>query len=181
MGSRLIDDLIVEKAEEFIGQKEKPGNMGFRVKWFDKLMRSVGFRDTHAWCVYFAELVWVETYRENDDRKLPSFKALFTGGAVRTFRRFKKDPRYTVVDTPTKGGVLFWQTWKNGKPTSMGHAAICSRSSGTHMIHSIDGNTNSAGGREGVEVAPKSRRNNKGEKRGLIYLGCVLAPGIERT
>jgi hypothetical protein len=181
MSDRLIEELIVEKAQTFIGQREKPGNMGFKVKWFDKLMRSVGFRDTHAWCVYFTELVWREAYKDNDERKLESIKALFTGGAVRTFRRFKKDPHYTVTDTPTTGGLLFWQLYKNGKATSMGHAAICSRSSGSHLIHSIDGNTNSKGGREGVEVAAKTRTNNMGEKHGLVYLGCVLAPGIEGT
>jgi hypothetical protein len=183
MEGTLIQELIVEKAMEFIGQEENAGNMGFKSKWFDRLMRSVGFVDTHAWCVYFAELVWTKTYEENDARKLPALKKLFTGGAVRTFRRFKADDRFQISTQPIQGSLVFWQKYKNGKPTTQGHCAICTKTTFavTGLVYSIDGNTNDNGSREGIKVAEKSRNWNMGSKSGLVLLGFVVPPGIEGT
>lgn len=175
----LISEIIVEKAESFIGKEEKPGNMGFKDSKFDRLMRWVGFRDTHAWCVYFCELVWTLAYKECDERKLPDLKRLFTGGAVRTFRRFKADPNFETGDVPRKGAIAFYQQYRNNKPTTMGHAAICTRSGLTYNVHTIDGNTNDNGSREGVKVAEKARRYNIDQTSGLVLLGFVYAPGIE--
>lgn len=169
----LIEELIVEKAESFIGKKEKPGNMGFKDSVFDKLMRSIGFKDTHAWCAYFCELVWTEFYSENDDRKLEDLKRLFSGGAVRTFRRFKEDPNWETGTTPRRGSIAIWQSYRNGKKHWSGHAAICTSSGIDGYINSIDGNTNSNGSREGVEVASRTRVNNLGEKKGLVLIGFI--------
>lgn len=179
--SNLVEELIIEQADKYVGQHEKPGNMGFKVKWFDKLMRSVGFKDSHPWCVYLCELVWREFYKENDPRKLSDIERLFTGGAVRTFKRFQKDPNWETGTIPRRGAIAFWQMYENGKATTRGHAAVCTISGVSDKVYTIDGNTNDNGSREGIKVAYKSRRNNFGEKKGLVLIGFVYPQGIEGT
>ena len=176
----LVEQLIVEEAQQYIGQQEIKGNMGFKNSWFDKLMRSVGFRDTHAWCVYFCELVWHGMYKKYDERKLSDIKRIFTGGAVRTFRRFKEDQEWETSLMPKKGAIAIWQKWRNGKPTQYGHAAIVVDFS-VNEIMTIDGNTDAKGGREGIEVAEKVRKINYGETKGLVLKGFIYPQGIEGT
>jgi len=175
----LVASMIAKQARQYIGYREKPGNRGFLRAAFQEAMYAVGWRDTHPWCVYFCELVWTEFYTKNDDRKLPDIKRLFTGGAVRTWKRFVKDPNWTTSYEPVVGGVLIFQTYKNGKPQTTGHAAI-STSSSSENLKSIDGNTNDKGGREGYIVAVKYRPHNQGKQNGLIYLGCIHPQHIKQ-
>jgi len=178
MSESLVGVLIAEEAERYIGQQEKKGNMGFKSKSFDKLMRSIGFTDTHAWCAYFCELVWTQFYFKNDHRKLADCKRLFTAGAVRTYRKFSKDPNWETSQSPVLGAVAIWQKYKHGKATQWGHAAIVVGFTDTH-ITTIDGNTNDKGGREGYIVAKKSRLRNPKDGHGLVLKGFILPNSIE--
>lgn len=172
-------ELIAEKAREFIGQQEIKGNMGFKNSWFDKLMRSIGFRDTHAWCVYFCELVWTEFYKENDPRKLKDLEDIFTAGAVRTLRRFKEHPRWEVSDKAELGDIAIFQYYKRGKATQNGHAAIVTGGSSEVLFETIEGNTNNKGGREGYIVAKKIRSSNNKPTNGLRVIGFVKPRAIK--
>lgn len=180
MGNTLIGEIIAEEAAKHEGEQEIKGNMGFKNSRFDRLMRSVGFRDGHAWCVYFCELVYKRAYEESDPRKLPLIKSLFTAGAVRTFRRFKESDEWETGSIPRVGAVAIWQKYnRSGKATSYGHAAIVIKNSAPYAFRTMEGNTNDKGGREGYIVAEKIRRINFDDTRGLVLLGFIYPKGIE--
>ena len=169
---------IISYAFDSIGQQEIKGNQGFKDPDFDKDMRDLGrFQNGWAWCVCFCEMVWKKAFKDfnvNDDI-YNEMARLITPGAVKTMRNFVKSEGWTVSQIPTIGGIAIWQKYKNGKPTTQGHAAIVLDSNETNVI-TIDGNTNDQGGREGYIVAEKSRRMNFGEKSGLVLLGFIHPP-----
>ena len=58
----LLNTSIKEIAQSFIGQQEKPGNMGFVEAEFEERMIATGFQLGQSWCAYFSELVWRLAY-----------------------------------------------------------------------------------------------------------------------
>lgn len=161
---------IVSYAYEYIGQEEVKGNMGFKDPLFDAKMDSVGMVDGYAWCCLFTELCWVEAYREFDPETLPLLKEEFTAGTVRTFRHFKS-LGWTRKEAEA-GDIVIWQSYKNGKAKTSGHAAIVTKVVGD-TIHTIEGNTNDNGGREGYIVAEKVRPIDFKNNNGLRMLGFI--------
>lgn len=161
---------IVSYAVDYIGQKEIKGNMGFKDPVFEAKMESVGFKDTYAWCCLFAELVWTEAYKDFNKEMLPVLEEEFSAGTVRTFRHFK-DLGWTY-NTPEAGDIVIWQTYKDGKPQTTGHAAVIIEVKGEKLI-TVEGNTNAEGGREGIEVAKKERTIDFHNKNGLRMLGFI--------
>lgn len=157
-----------EVASKYIGQTEKPGNLGFNDAEFEHKMKSVGFQPSHAWCAYFTELVFKETY----PNKLKELDGLFSASAVQTYRNFEK-ASYPVGNVPREGHLVIWQTMKNGVPQSTGHAGIVGKVREGWIFESIEGNTNDGGGREGYIVAKRERRHLKDVKDGLKVLGFV--------
>lgn len=164
-------------AEKYIGITEKPGNMGFNDADFERRMQDVGFQKGHAWCCYWAELVFKEAYPE----KFSRIDELFSGSTVQTFRNFR-DAAYIIGNIPQLDTLVIWQSHKNGKPQPTGHAAIVSKVISTWEFESIEGNTNASGGREGFEVARKSRKVLADVKTGLKVLGFIhIGPTITLT
>jgi hypothetical protein len=159
---------IVEIAEKYIGETEKPGNMGFNDAEFESKMKSVGFQKTHAWCAYFAELVFKEALPE----KYTELDALFSAGTVQTFRNFK-DAAFLIGNAPHAGDLVIWQTMKDGKPQTTGHAGIVHSAVSNTEFWSIEGNTNDGGGREGYIVAKRIRKVIPDVKNGLKILGFI--------
>lgn len=157
-----------EVATKYIGQTEKPGNMGFNDSEFESKMKAVGFQPTHAWCAYFTELVFKEAYPE----KAKELDKLFSASAVQTFRNFK-NALYPVSNVPKKGNLVIWQTQKNGVPQATGHAGIVGPVKDNWIFESIEGNTNDGGGREGYIVARRTRKHIADVKDGLKVLGFV--------
>lgn len=158
----------VKIAKKYLGQREKPGNMGFIDPSFDKKMKGVGHQDTHAWCAYFSELVFKEAYPD----KLKALDRLFSASAVTTFENFKK-AGYEVSAAPKEGALVIWQHYENGEKQWQGHAGVVSEVVSEKLFKSIEGNTNASGGREGIEVAEKSRTTEK-KPTGLNVLGFIV-------
>lgn len=159
---------VIEIAEKYIGETEKPGNMGFNDAEFEAKMKAVGFQKTHAWCAYFAELVFKEAYPE----KFAELDKLFSAGTVQTFRNFK-DASYLVGAVPHAGDLVIWQTQKDGKPQTTGHAGIVVEVKDINTFMSVEGNTNDGGGREGYIVAKRLRKVIPNVQNGLKILGFI--------
>lgn len=156
-----------EVALKYIGQTEKPGNMGFTQREFEIKMEKVGFQKKHAWCSYFAELV----FKEASPHKAAELDKLFSASAVQTFHNFKA-AGYAVFDKPFVDALVIWQTQKNGQPQWTGHAGICVDVIDDTLFRSVEGNTNDKGGREGYIVALKKRQVKK-VTNGLQILGFI--------
>jgi hypothetical protein len=153
---------IVETASKYIGQREKPGNMGFINPEFDAKMRSVGFEDTHAWCAYFAELVWRESGQDT---------APFSASAFKTYLNYEAAGRKgSQIAVP--GALAVWRSVKNGQRGWTGHIGIVAEAS-AESFKCIEGNTNKAGGREGIEVAMKTRTYQWKAINGLQLVGFI--------
>lgn len=160
---------LVDVAKKYIGQTEKPGNMGFTDAEFEKKMQAVGFQKTHAWCSYFVELCLKEAYPE----KFAEFDKLCSGSAVQTFKNFQ-NAGYLIGYVPCAGHVVVWQQMKEGQPLWSGHIGIVSSVQDNNWIfESIEGNTNDEGGREGYIVAEKTRKHLADVKDGLKIIGFI--------
>ncbi len=160
---------VVEIALKYIGERETPNNSGFKDSEFEQKMSHVGWQKGQAWCAYFTELVWKEAFPE----KFDELDKLFNAGAVATFTNFAKDTDYICDKMPEPGAVVIWQHYKDGKPTWMGHAGII-ESFDSVNLYTIEGNTNAQGGREGIEVAKKTRAFDFLPKQnGLVLRGFI--------
>lgn len=159
---------VVQIAEKYIGQTEKPGNAGFNNAEFEAKMKAVGFEKGHAWCAYFAELVFKEAYPE----KAKELNKLFSASAVKTLENFR-NADYLINELPREGSLVIWQLMKDGKPQWQGHAGICGKVTDGWIFESYEGNTNDSGGREGYIVAKRQRKTIKEVKDGLKIIGFV--------
>lgn len=157
-----------EVALKYIGQTEKPGNMGFNDASFETRMKLVGFQKSHAWCCYYVELVFKEAYPE----RFEELDKLFSAGTIQTFKNFR-DAAYLIGNVPHENNLVIWQSYKDGKALTTGHAGIVATVQSTWEFQSVDGNTNSHGGREGFEVALQSRKILANVKTGLKLLGFI--------
>lgn len=156
-----------EIAIKYIGQTEKPGNMGFNDAEFEKKMLSVGFQATHSWCAYFCELCFKEAYPE----KFVELDKLFSASAVKTFENFRA-AGYPFSQIPTVDALVVWQTQKDGKPEWTGHVGIVVSVDGD-KFESVEGNTNNSGGRNGFIVARRTRKVIHNISNGLEILGFI--------
>lgn len=159
--------MVVETARKYIGQTEIPGNKGFNNLDFQTKMLAVGFQSGNAWCAYFAELV----AKEAIPSKFKDFDKLFSASAVTTFNNFKT-AKYDITDYPRVGNVVIWQEQSNGKPSWTGHVGIVTQAISKTAFKSVEGNTNTDGGREGYIVAEKNRTVKK-VQNGLQVLGFI--------
>jgi len=170
----IANDYIVEAAKHFIGQKEIGNNECFEDPIFKQYMIDAGWKSGQAWCAYFAEMVWVNVYRKSlfRDDIASRLEVLFTAGAVATFNNFRKATDFVVSDKPELGAVAIWQTYKSGTPHWTGHAGIVVDIH-KDFFNAVEGNTNSQGGREGIEVALKKRTYNFKSTSGLVLRGFI--------
>ena len=169
----------ISTAKKYVGQKEYKGNQGFKDPTFDHYMRLVGFENGYAWCALFAELCWLKEPYEKKAFLMPVISDCFAANAVRTYENFKNDKSglFKVTKEPKIGDVVIWEKRINGEPDKIGiwtkgHAGIVSMVSSSGFM-SIEGNTNSQGGREGIEVAEKARDYNFYDKNGLCLKGFI--------
>ena len=159
---------VVEIANSYVGEREKLNNSGFIDSEFEERMDKVGWKTGQAWCAYFSELVWKEAYPDNKE-----LDKLFSAGAVATYTNFAASKNFVCDKVPEAGAVVIWQYYKNGMPHWSGHAGIVEFIEG-NTIHTIEGNTNAAGGREGIEVAKKIRPLDFEPKdKGLVLKGFI--------
>jgi len=171
----MIQQRIIDIAKSFIGMQEIQGNMGFKNTYFEYLMEETGWQKNQAWCAYFCELVWKITYQEISPDTISILDKLFAAGAVKTFNNFKESELFMVDKHPEPGAIVIWQNWKNNLPNWTGHAGIVTSIINDNQFDTIEGNTNSKGGQEGIEVTKKVRRLNFDARNGLVLKGFIHA------
>ncbi len=167
-----IQDEIREIANLYIGQTEKPGNMGWDDMRFQQLMTECGWNTGQAWCAYFTEMVWKLAYG-NYPEVVAELDKLFSAGAIATYNNFSQATGWKVDKKPSVGSVVIWQYWHDNKPTWKGHAGIVTGICGGNEVITVEGNTNAHGGREGIEVAEKRRMLSFDARSGLVMKGFI--------
>lgn len=173
----MIREKILEIAKSYLHKKELKGNSGFRDEVFQKKMEAVGWETGQAWCSYFAELVWSESYGNLDSTFIYDLQKLFSANAVKTYENFKKSKLFKTGNKPEPGDLVIWAYFKNNEPKmvdiwTLGHIGIVT---GVYQLYfdTLEGNTNSKGGREGIEVAEKERDYDYYTENGLRLIGFV--------
>jgi hypothetical protein len=99
---------------------------------------------------------------------------LMTPSTQTTWQNFENDTsgKFKLSDKPSKGAIVIWQLYTNGVPEWKGHAGIV-QNYDDNNFYTIEGNTNSQGGREGIEVAQKTRDYNFDVNNGLRLKGFI--------
>lgn len=157
-----------EVAKKYIGERETPNNSGFIDKEFQEKIEACGWVKGQAWCAYFCELVWKESYPGREE-----LNSLFQAGAVANLTSFRKNQNYIVDKKPEIGALIVWQNYKEFEPQWTGHIGIVENFDDLN-IYTIEGNTNSQGGREGIEVTKKIRGYDfLPKKNGLVLKGFI--------
>lgn len=159
---------IIDIARSYVGQREKPGNTGFLDKQLEADMRSVGWVPGHSWCAYFIEMVAWKAYPD----RVESIKGLFVPSAVNSYRNLLR-AGYKSSMEPKVGSFMFMQKMNDSIALWQGHCGIVSHVTDSKNFRCIEGNTNSAGSREGDSVQEKSRVVNPNVENGLKIIGFV--------
>jgi hypothetical protein len=169
---------IVEVAMGYLGQQEISGNKGFKDEAFEEKMRTVGWQPPWAWCSFFAMLVYREAYGALNSVIEADLRKLISPSATATYNNFKssKDYKRYVSNKPTVGSLAVWRQGTGWQ----GHIGIVVGLNGNKEFKSIEGNTNSSGGREGIEVAIMRRLLDFTSKpTGLNLIGFINPPSVE--
>ncbi len=168
-------EYIVQIARKYIGIRELKNNSGWSDKVFQQRMVDVGWKVGESYCVYWAELVWKEAYALHP-KMLKRLDELFSGSATRTHKNFSlATNEFKIHPTiPVPGALALWRfgnTW-------MGHAGIVTGPT-RPRFNTVEANTNASGGREGVEIAAKTRLIGQPLRaKGLNLLGFVYPPDL---
>lgn len=132
----------LEIAISQLGVQEIPkgSNWGKDVK---KYLAAVGINFPASWCMAFVYWCFIQAGRTR------LFKS---GGVLNTWNR--TDKAYRVTDP--QPGDIFIMDYGRG----LGHTGIIERIEGD-ILHTIEGNTNDTGSREGYEVCRRTRRKKQ--------------------
>ena len=130
----------LEIAISQLGNHEQPkgSNTGPQV---NEYLKSVGLKPGYAWCAAF--VYWCAKW---SNPETPLFK---TGGVLNMWN--KTDKKYRI--TKPQAGDIFVMDFGKG----LGHMGFV-ESVGKTTITTIEGNTDSNSGREGWEVARRTRK-----------------------
>lgn len=165
---------ILETANSFVGQKEIKGNMGFKENFFMKLMESIGWRKSWAWCSMFCKLVYTESYKKMglDPKRMTKY---ISPSVQQTRQNFIKAGYPLETDwRKVKPGAYI--SWVSAGDRSKGHTGILVEfTDNGKKMKTIEGNTNSEGSREGDSVAIKNRNAEIGKGSSLILQGWFNA------
>lgn len=139
-----LQDRVLSIARSQMGFAEIPhgSNWGKHVK---KYLNSVGINFPAAWCMAFVYWVFEEAAKEAALKN----ELVKTGGVLHQWNNVSKKYKSKM---PLRGGVFIMDF---GKGT--GHTGIIEKVDGDY-IHTIEGNTNDEGSREGYEVARRKRK-----------------------
>lgn len=167
---------IIDVALSYLNEREKKGNSGFYNEEFEQKMKAVGWNKGWAWCAFFAELVWREAYGQLNSVIEGDLRKLFSASATQTYNNFRISKKYKgyVSNKPEVGSLVVWRYGDGWQ----GHIGIVQQVRGKEVI-TIEGNTNSQGGREGIEVGQMRRLVSfDSMPRRLNLLGFIHPPNI---
>jgi len=176
-----IVNIVKQKIDYYIGQKELHNNSGFKEQWYEQLMRKMGWKKYQSWCAYAAEAVWKEAYTKIGAIDVVNkLDMLFSASAVQTYKNFIK-AGYPHGTIPRIGALAVWQLYKNGKPDWRGHIGVVYSTSNNFTFISGEGNTNKGKSRNGEMynknvhyIKEEKVRNNSLRFIGFIYLTDYL-------
>ena len=142
-----LPEKALQQAIGQLGVEEKPrgSNSGPEVNAY---LKSIGLGPGYSWCMAF--VYWC--HQQAADAmgiKNPMYK---TGGVLMQWQQRKA--KYTSF-TPAPGDVFIMDYGKG-----LGHTGIVEKIEGD-WVHTIEGNTNDEGSREGFEVCRKKRARSK--------------------
>lgn len=144
-----LQDKVLEVAISQLGVEEAPkgSNRGPQV---DQYVESVGLDPAgkHPWCMAFAYWLHVQACAMMGVKN----NMLQTGRVMYQWEKRKGSHRAL---TPQPGDVFIMDYGKG-----LGHTGIVERVE-NDVIHTIEGNTNDEGSREGYEVCRRTRPRNK--------------------
>lgn len=166
--SNEINQKILDVARKYIGQKELTGNIFKDDTELGAKLHAAGQKDGDPWCALFCEVVFKEAFPE----RFKELDVLFSSSAVKTFKNFR-DAAYSIGELPSVGWLVVWRKYVKGQPEWQGHIGIVSKVNADGTFESIEGNTNTEGSREGIEVAERPHRLNKDVNDGLRVIGFV--------
>lgn len=171
---------VVKYATHFLGVQEKTGNIFSDEDELGKLLHLAGQKSGEPWCAYFGEVIYKLAFEPDytkwdDDNYIKKLSAAFSASAVQTFYHFDGSKNFEISKIPQVGGLMIFRNYYNGQELETGHLAIIIAING-NSIKTIEGNTNTQGGREGIEVGKLNRVVDfdipkKGKK--LVLLGFV--------
>jgi hypothetical protein len=157
----------LEIAISYIGQQEEPkgSNAG---PFVEECLRLVGLGKGYAWCQAFVHRCFEEALPPAAERGMMDVNPVVkTGGVAACWRDTKgtKIPFATVFHKPelVKPGDQFIRINADGS----GHTGIVERVEGFNL-HTVEGNTNDDGDREGYEVCRKVRHVSYLKGGGII-------------
>lgn len=136
----------IQEAILQIGTEEIPrgSNWGLdKTKGVPMYLHSVGIDFPASWCMAF--VYWCVT------KAMPVNPLIHTGGVLRQWNEINPKYKYTLP----KAGDIFIMDHGHG----LGHTGFVESVEGT-FIHTIEGNTNDTGSREGYEVCRRMRSIN---------------------
>ncbi len=124
--------------------REHGVNRGF---WVERFLSAVGLGGGYAWCAAF--VYWCI--------KNAGWSGKLTGGAaVRNWIRWARETNRIVPHSQIKRGMIF-AFMTNQTQGHMGFVVRSEKRGGDIIIHTIEGNTNRAGSREGDGVYRRER------------------------
>ncbi len=163
---------LVEAARRYIGQKELANNRFNEATEIGGKLHAAGQKDGEAWCAYFLEVCLKDAFPE----RFEEWDKLCHAGAVKTFKNFQ-DAAYNKGLLPRPGWIVAWQSYKDGVAGWTGHIGlVATHDDKAGTFTAIEGNTNSGGSREGIEVAERPHRVSYDTKTGLRLLGFIQVP-----
>lgn len=163
--------LAIQYANKWVGIQEKPGNMGWYkigtketdTEFEELMVREGEWQKKWAWCMAYAQLIWMLTYKELKFSKelIDAVDYCLTPSTITSYTRYKEKFPDHVSMEPKPGSIMIMRKYKDGKALWEGHAGIpISYTPG--ILTNIEGNTNNEGGSEGIEVAKMIRHYDKG-------------------
>ncbi|MBN8834572.1 MAG: amidase [Niastella sp. SCN 39-18] len=136
--------LCIAASQEGVSERPKNSNSGPEVNQY---LKSIGLGPGYSWCMAF--VYWcVNKAAAEMSIKNPLIK---TGGVLRQWNETscRKIPK---TSRAVKPGDIFIMEFSKGR----GHTGFVAKVEGS-LVHTIEGNTNDDGSREGYEVAKRVR------------------------
>jgi surface antigen len=154
-------DLVTAFAGKWVGVKEIGDNQAFGNDVFQAMMKSVGWKTTEQWCMYFAKAVHTEVFK-NNPTELAKINKILNGSTQLSYVQAQNDKSgtYTVSDKPQKGDIQIFRNTLTGK----GHAGIVTDVNSNNTVSTIEGNTSDSNIANGEYVAKKVRPSIVGTK-----------------
>lgn len=137
-------------------------------------MRAFGWQPGWSWCAIAAKKWWLAGYRAVLPELYELVSSCFSPSVQTSERRFQRTFPSCVSQTPAVGSLCVFHSGV----TAQGHIGLVV-SVGAGVFQSVEGNTNSRGGREGIEVAGKTRKLDFARHDTGLWLSTFIAPPTE--